>query len=84
MPDGRWIVAPGPYEYDPTTGELDHIFATSAHYYPGYNDRYPYIWDFETDGNVLELALLPTGEVLAAGMSGQILIRTTDAEWLGR
>ncbi len=84
MPDGRWIIAPGPYEYDPATGELDHYFAISTHYYPDINERYPYIWSFETDGNVFELALLPTGEVLAGGRAGQILIRTTDGQWLGQ
>ncbi len=84
MPDGRWIIAPGPYEYDPASGELDHYFAISTHYYSGYNDPYPYIWSFETDGNVFELALLPTGEVLAGGRAGQILIRTTDGQWLGQ
>ena len=84
MPDGRWVIVPGPYEYDPATGELDHYFAISTHYYSGYNDPYPYIWSFETDGNVFELALLPTGEVLAGGRAGQILIRTTDGQWLGQ
>ena len=84
MPDGRWILASGPLEYDPATEEVTRYYAVGKHYSPGYNDYFYYIWNFEKDGSILELALLPTGEVLAAGMSGQILIRTTDEQWLGQ
>ena len=82
--EGHWLLAGGVFapaplmDYNPASGEYTYIYAFHGNtLYSGRPSSYP--WDdFDAYGEITVLAKLPTGEILAGGKGGNILIRSAE------